>query len=88
MLVIIIPAVWLTVALFFVALCRMAARGDADAVLADAHRHEEFGALRVPTQPLPRARLRRLDTAPPCRARTPRRAPAPQRAAHGGRQRP
>jgi hypothetical protein len=85
-LAVIIAAVWLAVALFFVALCRMAARGDADAALADARRREGLSTLPAATRFLPRARLRRLDAAPPCRERTPRRAP--QRASHGGRQRP
>jgi hypothetical protein len=86
MLAVIIPTVWLTIALLFVALCRMAARGDASAARADARGLDVLPA--GATLMAAPSRLRRRDTATPCRARGARPAQAPQRVLHGGRQRP
>jgi hypothetical protein len=88
MLAVIIPTVWLAVALFFVALCRMAARGDASTAPVIVRGLDELSTSSGTMPALAPVRLRRLHTATPCRSRTARRAQAPRRAPHSGRQRP
>ncbi|HEY4451186.1 MAG TPA: hypothetical protein VGN13_06285 [Solirubrobacteraceae bacterium] len=84
MLAVIIPTVWLAVAMFFVTLCRMAARGDAsETTRADAREGQRPPAFVTITS---LTRLSQRDPASACRARPARRVYAPQRAAHGGRQ--
>jgi hypothetical protein len=88
MLAVIIPTVWLAVALFFVGLCRMAARGDTSAASTGPARLEDLTASRALTpQPAP-SRLRRPASVSPCRTASPARAHAFLRSPHGGRQHP
>jgi hypothetical protein len=88
MLAVIIPTVWLAIALFFLALCRMAARGDESRAAPGPRVLAQAPPLRTVTL-APSSRLHRRYSTTPCRtagARTVSRAPL--RAAHGARQRP
>jgi hypothetical protein len=85
-LAILIPTVWLTLAAFFVLLCRMAARGDKDIAAASAPMARVTSSRRGTLVIAPAAhhhtpaRTRRPGTAPRLLAR--------ERTAHSGRQRP
>jgi hypothetical protein len=85
-LAILIPTIWLTLAAFFVLLCRMAARGDEDVASPPMARImlSPRGTF-VISQP---ARRRTAATSCHTGARTGRGAVRTQRAAHSGRQRP
>ena len=85
MLAVIIPTVWLAVAMFFVILCRMAARADAShapATIALDQRLSPASALLPPA-----SRLRHRNPATPCRTHPVRRMRVAQGALHGGRPR-
>jgi hypothetical protein len=84
MLAVIIPTVWLTIAMFVVMLCRMAARSDASAIgarLVGQH------ASAAPATITSLSRRPQRELAGACRARPTRRSYSPQRASHCGRQR-
>jgi hypothetical protein len=84
MLAVIIPTVWLAVAMFVVMLCRMAARSDASAARLGACLVEEHASAAPVTITL--GRRPQPWRSGSCRVR-PRRSYIPQCASHGGRQR-
>jgi hypothetical protein len=92
MLAVIIPTVWLAVAMFFVILCRMAARADAShapATIAHAPTTIALHERLSPTSALlpPTSRLRNREPLTSCRTRPARRLRVVPGAAHGGRPR-
>jgi hypothetical protein len=92
MLAVIIPTVWLAVAMFFVILCRMAARADAGhtpAAISHAPATITLHERLSPASALlpPASRLRHRDPLTSCRTRPARRMRVAQGAPHGGRSR-
>jgi hypothetical protein len=89
MLAVIIPTAWLAIALFFLGLCRMAARGDESLAARGPSPVKELPAPRRVTLSAPAGRPRRRYSPAPSRSTGARAASRlPLRAAHGTRQHP